>query len=194
MKRKYNFQMSVGKENNYEERLNDFDVAKQSEQSFAEFVPSIRQTEFDLIDVSDNVEFQHKDIDFVLRYKSGYTETIEVKHDVTCFDGRCTGNLCFEIMQRVISTDGIEYRLDGWFFRSKADTLIIMSDVKGKDDYLCTEFDFDDLRQLYKEKPSLFKKVTAYHGCVNVIIKYETLINELGPLCCWQYKNVKRVN
>lgn len=194
MKHKYNYQMNVGKENNYNQRLNDYDVAKQAEQSFAEFVPSIKQEGFKLIDVSGDKEYQKQDVDFLGVYRNGHTEKIEIKHDTTCFDGRKTGNLCFEIKQRGVSQNDYEYQLDGWFLTSTADTLIFMHDIEGEDDYLCTEFDFKELRQLYKKKPNLFKEVTAYHGCVNILISYETLINELGDFDCWRYEHVKRVD
>lgn len=180
MQNNYNLNNRTGYANSKKDRLHDYAAAKVSEQSFAKWYKEHNRVK--LKDVSGIREFQHKDIDFIAIAPDGTETAIEIKNDMTCFTGKCTHNLCFEITQRGKDGNGNEYSLPGWFERTQADKLFILSGIKGNnDEYICTELDREAVYELYLFRDDLFKTRYSGTGCENALIDYDDLIANLNP-------------
>lgn len=180
MQNNYNLNNRTGYANTKEDREHDYAAAKISERSFARWFEE-KYTNVKLEDVSEIREFQLKDIDFIATATDGREKAIEVKNDCTCFDGLCTGNVCFEIVQRG-EYNGQEYKRPGWFMITQADWIFILSNIKGNDDeYLVMQYRMAALKDLYENRPDLFFTRYSRTGCRNDLIKYDDLIANLNP-------------
>lgn len=123
----------------FNKSINTGDYGEQIIKSYFKTNPNI----VDVIDVSKDKKYQDKDIDFIVKLKSGEDITIELKTDT--YD---TGNIFYEAISNK------EYNVLGCMIKSKAKCLFYYF-IKTKELYI---IDFKAYKKWVNENNKRFKK------------------------------------
>jgi hypothetical protein len=100
------------------------------------FIKYLEDNNIDYIDVRSNKKYQKQDIDFIIGEKG-----FEVKTD---YNVGKTGNIALELS---IEREG--YLIDGWWFKTKADNLIVVDGRSNKS---------------YRVRVELLRELIKYHN------------------------------
>ena len=123
----------------FNKSINVGDYGEQIIKAYLESNPNI----VDVIDVSNNKEYQSKDIDFIVRLKNGENVSIELKTDT--YD---TGNIFYEAISNK------EHNVLGCMIKSKAKCLFYYF-IKTKELYI---IDFKEYKDWVNKNNSRFTK------------------------------------
>ena len=113
------------------------------------FINHFKQRD-ELIDVRNDIEYQQKDIDYIIKNKQGETATVEVKADTNF---HATGNLFFEI-----GYDRETGYYDGWFNYCQADYICYYNIPTRKGLIL-------DFQQVKAQMPHLARQIVWDNKC-----------------------------